>query len=539
MTEINARLMRRGIALDSGATLDVDPDGLDVLISFPGDTSVIAAKCTITTAGDNEYTPIDQHSCSVTTSHGPGYTSAPVTWVTVDWRTRRVLAEITLSVEGPVPAGVEGHLKLAEAGPWYGPTPSILPLGHKFQLPGLTAQRLMIEFFRRDGDKLLPVAVPIKHVALTTFAYPPDLALSVGEQPPFAQHPRVFRPGEQWEVEQPLREALHRALHAHQNIDDTTVYLHMKSSAPGKLANIRLELVTSRQLSTWKSGRANATLNLEPDVAQGVEVPLPKAAQWESLSCCVASQLAQEASLPTNASGVSTVSHRCRPGVLVGQELAAVPVGARVCGLDLHLRPLTAVINMHLQIYRDRFGLPSTEPVQGEPIVLKSQESSAPPWPARWVSFTCNNTEIPVGEPWWIVMKVVEGDILWSLDPVASDDRETPRVYYRNSGDPWHECRLPPEQAGRPKRAAGARARVRVEAETTPEVKYSVLVAEQQLPVVPNDAGQIFVGADRFQQPLTLPLRIYAHAPIRAVIHYSNLRVSLTREATTFRFPRE
>jgi len=232
--------------------------------------------------------------------------------------------------------------------------------------------------------------------------------------------------------------------------------------------------------------------------------------------------------------------------MFAAQSIPPLPFGSKVSGIDVQLRMLSPMAVIRMYAHVDCLGQPDAEPVVGGAVVLETQVSGNAPWPMRWVSFDLSAAVVPPGRPWWIVLKVEQGDLLWSVDPVAVDDLVAARTLYRHEGESWHERRLPPAQNPGQQRAARARTRVRLVADRRPEPSIKLQLGRNEIVVQPDDAGRIALDGIEveklYQEALdqvaaaTIPLTFFVRTPIRGKVCFSELCVRLKPTKSSFRF---
>ncbi len=532
MTDVEVSVRRAGarVALDRGAPLDVGLDGLTLALSIPAHVTVEDATLELHEPDASARVTISSERVDIETSAGSGLPSQAVQWVAADWRSRRALVSIRVDAGD---ASLRARLKLSDGGPWYAPGVELLPLNDVVQLPALKARRLLVEFVRPGEDEPTPATVAVNNLTLEAQARPLDLELSLDESAAFARRDPALAAGAPWIVRERLLAALRDA-----RAEPGPTRLLLRSSSPGHLKRVQFTLDISERVRTWPNGQAEQQLTLAPD--RTTRMPLPALSGVpSSLAFSLRSEFNSERVITTARPSAAAIAHRGGPGSFAAQRLPRSPTGARVVAVELYLRPLSARVKASVRLHLDRDGQPDEHSLPEGSLELVIEHEDARPWPAAWrgVELPDALAEALAGHAAWVVLAVDEGDLLWSLDPIELDDRETPRALHRVVEEPtWRERRLPVDKR---EASASARARLRVTAALPPQPTLTLTRGSRRvsLSMDEEDAVRVSLTELQFSAASSEPFVLELRAPLAGAVTLADLDLRSKPTTRTFEFP--
>jgi hypothetical protein len=529
-----------GAVVAANAVIPVDPTGAALTFEVPADSELVAAALTLVAPGDDRTIDLlaGPSAATLASSQGPG---APprdlaVAWFTADWRTRRPLSALSVTVAGNTP-GLVGILKLAEDGPWYPPSPGRLLLGQNQRLPGLLATRLMVEFMTEAADKLTPASAIVTAVGLQAAARPSDLTLA-HDHAPFASRAEPFDPREAWTVDRELLAVLQDSL----GDRGGPAEIRLRSREPGLLQRLSLALERVPQVRRFTADAPELRLEIPADGLARAPIDLPADAQLTSLAFTARADLAHERpAVPVDNDPPGPHAHRVDPARSAAQSFTHAP-GAALAGLDLHLRPLAAVVQCTATIHADQFGEPAAAPLATAP--LSRVFTTDPPWPSAWWRLDLPAPLALPDGPWWVCLSVARGDLLWHLDvrpPIDAPGAPQPRsARHRHGADAWLVREVPGPGPVRQQVVPWARTRVRLAldpATPPPPPTLRLQWRGKTIDLTPDAAGRVTLGPDQlaeFSAEPPGPLAILVATTVAGTVTLGDLHIRLAPVRDTF-----
>lgn len=529
-----------GAELPTSAVIPVDQGGTTLAFEVPEGSELVAASLTIVAPGDDRTIDLltGPQAATLASSQGPGPppNNVAVAWLTADWRTRRSLAAVSVSVSGTTP-GLIGSIKLAEDGPWYPPSPARLTLGTLQRLPSLFATRLMVEFVTEAGGVQTPSSAIVTAVALQAAARPGDLTVALAGEP-IASHALPFDPLETWPIDQELLTALQTTLADRGG----PAQLRLRSSEPAQLQRVTLAIDRVPRILRFAGG-PQVTGPIPAGGAATIPIELPASAAIDSLRFTLRTELPNER--PATSVGDDPPgphAHRITPDRSAAQGFNHAP-GAALAGLDVHVRPLAAAVQASASIHADQNGEPAPAPLIS--VALDHVRETDPPHDSAWWRFDPPEPlPLPDG-PWWVCLTVTRGDLLWHVDtaPVAElPGAPTPRsARYRHGADAWLLREVPGPGPVRSLVVPWARARVRLAADPAappPAPKIRLRWRGAEIDVTADADGRVAVTREQLA-PLASrppgPLEIVVASAIAGSFTASNLelRLATVRDTAT------
>lgn len=506
-TRVGATLTYAGTAKPAASTvMPVDRAGLVLTLDVPAGVELRGAALTVQAPGDDLTVDVTPEA-TLATSAGKGVLNASesLTWLSLDWGVRRPL--VSLEVQ-PANAAKKGRLSVAEGGPWYPPTPSdVVSLGRVEPLPGLMASRLMVELVEATSVTAAPgtpkvlSATPISGVTAKAAARPADLSAVLGTGTLFFHHAMPLLPRQELSLGDALGTALRRAWPA--DLAGGRLAVTLRSSALGMLERVRLTLDTLSVRRTWADGEAAQALAVDTDGEAMARVPLPPGPLTEVRFTVAHRPRDERLPLAPRPPALPPLAHRCGAGYAAAQAFSAPGGGGALVGVDVHLRPLTRAAKGLLTLYPDHHGRPGDVPLKGAALEVAFDEPGTPPWPARWVVLQAARP-IPLGAdaPWWAVLSLTEGVILWSLAPreaapIPGAPGPLTTWYREEDAGPWLLREAPAQDGGTPVPLwACTRPRLKATAaEPPPPPQVRLRRGTRELEVTPDRDGVVALDA--------------------------------------------
>lgn len=521
----------------AGGALPVDDAGLALTVTVPADSELVAAALTLVAPGDDRTLDLlaGPAPAALATSAGPGAPGPTdsVAWFTADWRVRRPLTFLAVT---STTVKRHGRLRLAEDGPWYPPTPDRVEFGDAGQrLPALAASRLMVEVMNSDENR--PDTAALTGVSVKVAARPCDLSAALDDGGPVAQHPLPFDPREAWTLRGELLSALQRAL----GDRGGAATVRLRSSAPGLLHRLELAVDRVPRVRRFAGGAATTSLEIPADGSASAFLEVPADAAVTALGFTVAVALPGERTAHALDPGrAPPLAHRCTPARTAAQGFA--PPDAPLTGVDLHLRPLTRGVQAAVSVHPDQFGEPAPAALATLPFEFVG--AGDPPWPSWWCTLALPAPLTLPDEPWWLVLTVAQGDLLWHMDdapvPAAPAAPLPDAAKYRVGADVWlPRARGGPAVATRP---AQARARVRLQRpadDPPPTPRLRLRWRGKELALTPDAHGRVELDAAAlapFAPPGDGRIEVVVAVPVAGTVTLSqpSLRLAPTRDTIAF-----
>ncbi|WP_163867032.1 hypothetical protein [Myxococcus eversor] len=425
-TRVGATLTYTGTATPpTAAQVPVDTAGLVVGLDVPAGVALVRAALTVRAPSDDVTVNLAP-TATLATSSGqtvldPGQS---ITWLSLDWGARRPLSSVDVRLPAtPTQTEKKGRLSVAEGGAWYPPTPSdTVAVNAVAPLPGILASRLLVEFVEASsapppvGTPKTLAATQVASIALRAPARPPDLTatVGVGAGALFFHHALPMLPRQELVLEDALSDALQRAWPV--ELKSGAVAVALRSSGLGMFDRVQLVLDTLEVIQRWSDGAESQALAVDTDSLVSAHVTVPRDRALSEVRFHVRHQLRDEdLPLAPRPPSLPPLSHHCGSGYSAAQAFRATRPTGPLAALDLHLRPLTRRVVGTLSFHADVHDRPHDAPLAGASIPLLLEQEGAAPWASRWVTFTPGKPLALGTGPWWVVLTVDEGDVLWSL----------------------------------------------------------------------------------------------------------------------------
>jgi hypothetical protein len=524
--------------------LPVGPSGRSIVLDVPPGVELLRASLTLQAPGDDETVDLAPGATLATsTSRNQLSKDESITWFSLDWGTRRPLT--ALAIQLPEATNNKGRLSVAEGGPWYPPTPSdTVSLGGSGQpLPGIMASRLMVELVdaTSTSDPLKPkvlAATKVSGVAVKAAARPSDLTALVEPGGLFFHQAMPLQPLQELTLDDNLSTALQRAWPVDLKGGQVTVTL--RSSSPGKLKRLHLALNTATVVQAWRGGEESLRLPVASDGEVVGRIDMSPGQVLKEVRFLVRYQPRDEfLPLTPRPPLLPSLAHLCGSGYAAAQAFSPPTGEGSLVGLDLHLRPLTRQVKGTLTLFPDAHDRPADKPLQGATLELALEETGDAPWPYRWIPFELPRP-IALGDtPWWAVLTLTEGNVLWSLGEPASAPTSgvlVPRTALYRTGDtePWLPRGGAPWAFTRPRLRAPA-------AEPPPPPRVQLRWGNKRLEVTPDEAGRVSLDAKALEAlppPPTpaggtpSPLEVVVQSRTAGELLLSGLRVTSPRTSS-------
>lgn len=486
----------RGAAVPVGKTAPIGPDGLVVQLNIPPNVELLEACLELQAPSDDVTT--DLHvgaaiAADAMDAEGKPDTTKPLKWYTVDWGARRPLCslevEVSERVSNPAP---EAFLEVADGGPWYSPLPGkeqpkITLAAGGLQLPGIMARRLMVR---------IPDGAPITSVTVKGPARPCDVSVSIGDGALFFHRAEPMEPLGTLKIVDELTRALKEAWPA--DLEGGVVPIVLRSSGIGACTSLSLKLVTADVLRAGMNGAPAHRVNVPTNGRTTVEIDVPGDGPMESVSFVVKHRLlAEQVSYAPAFPKKPVNAQLCETGLMAAQGFPALGT-APIMGVDLFACALTRKVAGTFALHADEGGRPAEMPQKGAGGTFEWVEKEASPWPSRWSSLDMSKPVVIKDAPFWVVLNVTEGALLWGLHSLPNDAPEG-IFLCRLGSEPWLPRDLP-----------WAYCRVRRVATSLPDAPTVHLSWGSNVISAEADArGRVTLSAEALK-PLTIPT-----APVR------------------------
>jgi len=521
-------LMYGGAAVPPGKTAPIGPDGLVIRLNIPPNVELLDARLELQAPGDGVTT--DLHvganvAADVVDADGKPSTNTALKWYTVDWGARRPLSLFRVEIPSesgamPEPAP-EVFLEVADGGPWYSPLPGekqplITLTAEGTQLPGIMARRLMLRF--------LP-ATYLASVAVQGPARPCDLSASIGDGAPFFHRAEPMEPLGTLKIVDELTHALKEAWPA--DLEGAVVPIVLRSSGIGAITSLSLQLVTADVLRKGMNGTPAHEVTVPTNGRTTVEIDVPGEGPIESMSFVVKNRsLAEQVTYAPAFPKKPVNGQLCEPGIIAAQGFPALGT-APIMGVDVFARALTRKVAGTFALHADESGRPADLPLKGASGAFEWVEKETSPWPSRWSSLDLPKPMAMKEVPFWVVLNVTEGALLWGLRSLPNDAPEGVFLC-RLGSEPW----LPPE-------LPWAYCRVRRVASTPPDAPTIHLSwGSNDIPAETDARGRVTLSAEALK-PLLIPtaperppLEILLRSKAECTTTISEIRIASRHEET-------
>lgn len=564
-TRVGATLTYTGTATPpTAAQVPVDTAGLVVALDVPAGVALVRAALSVRAPSDDVTVNVTP-TATLATSNGqtvldPGQA---ITWLSLDWGARRPLSSVDVRLPAsPTQTEKKGRLSVAEGGAWYPPTPSdTVAVNAAAPLPGILASRLLVEFVEASSSPP-PVGTPktlaatqVASITLRAPARPPDLTatVGVGAGSLFFHHALPLLPRQELVLEDALSDALQRAWPA--ELKSGAVAVALRSSGLGMFDRVQLVLDTLEVIQRWSDGAESQTLAVDTDGGVSARVTVPGDRALSEVRFRVQHQLHDEdLPLAPRPPSVPALSHHCGSGYSAAQAFRATRATGPLAALDLHLRPLSRRVVGTLAFHADVHDRPDDAPLAGASIPLLLEQEGPAPWGSRWVAFTPGKPLALGTGPWWAVLTVDEGDVLWSLTDHA-ESAPTPgaltpgtALHRTEAMGPWlpRENGLPGTEEDAEALWGCARPRLRPLTTAPPPPRLQLRWGAKVLDVTAGSDGTVALDAKALAS-LTPPggstgspppLEVLVQSRVAGDIILSGLQVVIPRRDTYALFPR-
>ena len=559
MPTITTRLLRAAADVSPIKPIALDADGTAIEINVPAGLELVEAALAVRLPDDSTTLDLLASAAATTSAGAAANPTTPATWgaiawVMFDWRTRRGLLRLDVTIPKPaavpLPPGVPAppppmlRLRVSDGGPWVLATPVALAaltdqgasLGASVQLPGISASRIMLEVVTRPATALgpedhVPASTTFTSVRLSGSRRPPGLTVSVAPTTIVHHEPGLLPPSAILEVRESLLAALR---HAIPGTAGGGARIVLRSPGDASLTSLTLTLASRPELTRWLGDRAELELPIGPGLdAYGLvelsDHPTAFAARVEA-------QLRRERPPIVATPALTGYAHRCSPDSALAQCFGFTQA-APLVGVDLMLAPRTPVVRGRVTLHADEHGAPAEPPLALLPIDLPANDPHAPP---DWRSLDlAKPLLLAPGAPVWVVLTLSTGAADWALAP-RPDATPVRGLLRRERGESW----VPRDMSFAPgpnKPWALARPRLRREG-PPPALAISLRRGAVSVPLVADPEGRVALDAAGLAPLIRgdpkLPLELLVRGAITGRVRLYALRVTLPVQRETTLFPR-
>lgn len=421
---ITTKLVRGGHVVPAGPSVPLGSDGTTLEISAPAGLELVDAALTLQVPDDSA--PVELLTdAAITSSTGAWPEAASVTWVVCDWRARRALVRLVVTVNS-LQTTTHLRLRVSDGGPWVLASPTALvPLAagaNTIRLPGLAAARLMIELVKApagpifSAEDYVAAGSTLTSLALPGSRRPPGFTVSVAPAVVVQHEPALLPPAASITLRESLLAALRKALPLGVG---GTAQIVVRAPVACELRRLALTLGARASLLRWPGDRATLTLPVVSQVAAVATLPLD--AHPTSFAVRVVADLRPE--LPPSVPPPPVKAghaHRCAPDSALAQSFRFAGACSLV-GVDLWLAVRTKALRGKLVIYADEHGGPGEAPLASVDLELVAAITGVLALPT-WVPVDLAEAlDCPPDRPIWVALVVDEGEALWVLAPRAVD----------------------------------------------------------------------------------------------------------------------
>ena len=538
-----AQLVRGGQALPANQPIPVGSDGTAVALTVAPGLELTAAALVVRMPDDSA--PLELTAGAVVaTDLGAVAPPAdkPVRWVSYDWRARRALVRLTVTLAAGADA-THVRLRLSDGGPWLlaspGPLVEVKAVGNvptaTVQLPGLSASRVMLELVVKANGALTPedhppaTASKLASVSLTAARRPPALTVTVAGAT-IHHEPALLPPGAVVTVAGPgLLAALRDLLPGHVG---GVAELRLVAPVESALQKLDLTLETREVVERFRGGAPA----LSADVPAGGELvgAVDLAAKPTRVRARLRGAARNEYRLPVAQAQTPRFAHRCTAGSALAQAFA-LPRGDALVGVDLLVGPRTAALKGNVAFHADDGGLPSATPFAAVALDLADLPGAGADPTPRWLPVDLRAPTAPPTPTVWIALAPTEGEALWYLgeadpqDPtrgLARRERSEPFVlrdmpFKTGPARPW-ACAVP-----------------RLQRATPPDPPVLRVRWAGALGPAAGEGGRLDVSAELPNPPApptAAPLELAVMCPFSARVELDALVVDLPASSKTLSF---
>ena len=552
---ITTKLTPANVPPGADASIAVAEDGATLELVLPAGRELVDAALTVQLPDDT--TPLDLLAgATVATSTGPGaWADKPVSWISVDWRTRRGLVSLELKLDA---AATATHLRLrvSDGGPWMlatpvalvpivAATPPALGFTALVQLPGLAAARVLLELTKKIGVPLGPEDYVLQDSKVTGLALrgsrrPPALTVSVAPATVVHHEPALLPPAAALTLRGPLLAALRTALPGHAG---GAAQIVLRSPAPAVLQSLKLALATRNELSLWREKVAPPRVAKAPTPALDLTlVPgretvavVDLDAHPTRFSARVRAALRPELPQTIPAPTATRFAHRCTPDAALAQGFVFTDAGALI-GVDLLLTSRGPELRGRVAVHRDDHDAPAEPPLAAlELVETAPQDSPDPAW--RSLDFP-DPVPFPAGALVWLSLTVTAGEALWSLAQ-RPDATPVDRLLHRDRGESW-VARAMTFPAGPQTPWASSRPRLLNDGTPLP-LELLLRRGDKTVPLTAEPDGRVAADltalAPLLTGPATTPLELVVKSLCAGRVQLTDLRVELPPQTYDVSFP--
>ncbi len=433
--------------------------------SIPANARIVSARATITPIDSKLGAPFAEllrfngsGEFGATKTNGT-FGTPPISWLEVDFHTRRTLATLAGSFSNAtlqVDVGGGTYVEINKAGAFRTPsdttTAALFPIhGQSVPLPGLTVAKLKVT----NGSTIEPAPVL---TSVTISSVPSNVSLRVGELGSFYTHPGEMTQPETTSDFGPVLQAALQSAKVENGFFDLPLVIHSDSIArlrvvldveflleQAPLPNGLPEVVLPFDFSTTAQSPA-ATLN--------VEVPPNTRVVPGQTTARIRGTFAETRIAYGPTGNVRTVAAiEVSPASSQAQVFALEPnTEIAATAIDLLLESKTATARLRLDVRGDLDGKPADTSLLTAPVELEVQEQ--PGKGARWTSvklpaelvFSGKQPPGARGRPrYWLVLQTLQGVVAWNVDrakdtPTDQEAERIPTVQStRDGGLSWRD----------------------------------------------------------------------------------------------------
>lgn len=538
---LTAQLLRAGQALPSDQPIPIGPDGTTLQVAVPAGLQLTGAELRLTLPDDAAALDLTAGSI-VATDRGPGSppSAAPVLWVSHDWRVRRPLVRLAVTLKAGADA-THVRLRLSDGGPWLLASPGPLievksvdgALVAAAQLPGLAASRVLLELVKKAGTVLNPEDIPfaaastIASIVLTGARRPPGLTLRLGDA--IVHHePALLPAGGQLAI--PLTSLVRDLLPGGAG---GPLALRLDAPAESLLKRIDLSLQTRALVTRFAGDRAAIVAQVPAGGQLVAELPLAQAPT--RLRLRVRADPRDEVRLPVPAfPDAPRHGHRCTPDSALAQRFT-LPAGAGLLGVDLLLGPRSPALRGRVGFHADELGVPQEPPFAAIDLALADIAGAGLAPTARAVVLDLPAPVRPPGERCWISLALAEGQAVWFF---GQAELGAPPPVRRERAEPWVPRDMPFATGIT---APWACAQPRLRRGRAPEPPSLALRWGAELyPLAPDPSGRLDLAAAELppapEPPGSASLDLVVTCPFAARVELEGLSVDMPEQTTHLSF---
>jgi hypothetical protein len=370
-----------------------------------------------------------------------------------------------------------------------------MAIGSKQHFSPVVTSKLIVEFVTPSATPGLwdpaPMAVRKSNVYASLTPY--DLALAVADGEPFFLLQGALGGSDPIAVTG-FKEAINNYV---AETGDTDIPLKITARMPAKIEVKTFEATTISVLRALEGVGDEGRMILPWSAEAAAGVTIGENAEVKSVQFEFTHDLLPERLLVTPGSIETSCASLVDAGYSAAQGVAAQPDGTTLNGVELYLRPARLPVKAVLDLCPDEMGRPAAQPFPDASIEVELNEAGNGPPKPRWVAFQLSKPFTFLTDPWWVVLRVAEGEIHWLLAEEAPEGALG--TMFRVAEGPWLQ-RLTPQGV----QVMWGLTRLRSPLQDTVVPSVSLRRGKQTLPLKPDPSGRVTVAEDVLQ-PLNAP----------------------------------